>query len=266
MQRLGIVCIILAVVLIPCLAGASDEVTGWSIEADNKIGGATYQEKEVSIDSNWTTFYYEGIVAVDYFKEKGLIGRIDFGMPLTASGEETWDINTKRYQTNDMSFWGMESNVELGYAFPVVADKWGVAPLGRYGFSFTRFTRTNFNVLNIITSTAIVDEDYWVQHIDMGGKFFYKVNDKLNFDIKGLFGFVVYNSAHNSVLGTINGGGGYMTMAETNINYNIYKTWSIAGGGFFGLQYLKGGTSGNMLWPNNYLYSYGGKINLKYTF
>lgn len=262
MKKVVMICAVLAMALTPCAASASD----WNIELDNKIGAMTYQENESPIDSNCIAFYYEGIIAVDYFKEKGIIGRLDFGMPFTSVSEETWDVSGVRYQTNDLSFWGMESNIELGYSFPMVADKWSIAPLGAYGFSFTRFTRTNFNVLNVITSTAVVDEDYWVQHIDMGGKFFYNVNEKLNFDIKGLFGFVVYDSAHNSVLGTIEGGGGYVVKAETNINYKIYNSLYIAGGAFFTTQYLKGGTSGNLIWPNNYLYTYGGKINIKYTF
>lgn len=259
--------IVIAVSLlaVPC-AFAASVGKGLDVALENKIGGVTYKEDYSNVDSDWNAFYYEGLLSVNYFKENSLIGRIDFGMPLASSSEETWRVSGAKYQTNDMKFWGMESNIELGYAMPVISDKMLAAMLGGYGFSFTRFTRTNFNVLNIITSTAIVDEDYWVHHIDIGGKLVYSVNEKLKVDLKGIFGFVVYNSAHNSVLGDVEGEGGYLVKTETNIDYDIAENWALTLGGFFTLQHLEGDTKGNLTWPDNDLYTYGGNIGLKYTF
>ncbi len=250
------------VVLSPYIARAAD----WDIAFENKIGGTHYHEEYSTIDSKWNAFYYEGLISANYFKEKGLVGRVDLGIPVTASAEEQWDVSSVKYQTDDMKFWGMEGNIELGYAMPIIVDKMPFALLGGYGFNFTRFTRTNFIVLSKITSTAIVDEDYWVHHLDLGGKLVYNVSDKLKVDLKSMFGFVVYNSAHNSVLGDVNGDGGYTIRTETNVNYKYSENLALSLGGFFTFQHLEGGTSGNLVWPDNDLYTYGGNIAVKYLF
>jgi len=262
MKWMGWIFTMTAVILLPSLANASN----WDVEFLNRIGGATYQEEYSTIDSDWSAFYYEGIIAVNYFQEKGLVGRFDLGFPVTASAEEQWNVSGTKYQTNDLKFWAIESNIELGYAMPIIVDKMPFSLLGGYGFNFMRFTRTNFNVLNIITSTAIVDEDYWVHHLDIGGKLDYKISDKLKMDLKAMFGFVVYNSAHNSVLGDVDGDGGYVFRTESNIAYSLSKSWALILGGFFTLQHLEGGTSGNLVWPDNDLYTYGGNLSVKYKF
>lgn len=251
-----------------CLAMAASFAVAenWSVDLENKIGGAHYTESFDNVDSKWNAFYYKGILSANYFKEGSIVGRLDFAMPVTSSSEESWNVSGIKYQTNDMMFWGMESNIELGYAFPIVKEKLDLAPIGAYGFSFTRFTRTNFNILNIITSTAIVDEDYWVHHLDIGGKLVYKASDKWTADLKGLYGFVVYDSAHNSEYGTLKGGGGYIIKTELNVAYLFADNLAVSCGAFFDMQHLKGGTSGSIVWPDNDLYTYGGKLDLRYRF
>lgn len=236
------------------------------VNLDSNLGGATYNEKEGGVDSKWAGFYYGGDVNIANCDKKNIEGKLEFGMFGTSSGTETWNVNGAKYQTNDMYFWGMDFLAEAGWAFNFEDYNITLTPLGAYGYKFTRFSRTDFNVLNTITSTAVVDEDFNVHHLDIGGKIDYAPNKKLNLYAKSRFGFVVCNSADNSALGDISGDGGYIVDTEFGINYFFTENMGLNLTGFADLQRLKGGSSSNLIWPDNNLNVYGGTIGVKYTF
>ena len=253
---------LLAMVLFPSLCCA----TNWDIQVENNFAAATYIEKHFSADSNWTAFCYKPTIAADYHQERGVIARVDFSIPLTTTADEKWYYNEEKYQTNDMSFWGLDTNVELGYIIPVIIDKMDVAVIGAYGYRFERFSRSDPTNTNTIPGLSILDQDYNVQHLDIGAKFFYNANEQLNLDLKALYGFVVYNSVKNSAVGTVVGDGGFLFKTEANVNYNFYANWVFSLGAFFDVLHLEGGDSDNFTWPDSDMYIYGGKTSLKYTF
>jgi len=263
----GLLFITAITMLLPSLCDAAN----WGVSFENKIGAATYSEtyKPFELKGRADTFYYEGVVAATYQRpkgEKGVVERIDFGMPVTPYGPEVWKVSGRRYQTDDMRFWGAKTNIEFGYAFPVLEDRLTITPIGRYGFNFTRFSRTNFTLLNILRSSIVVNENCWVHHLDLGARITHYASDRITFRFMGLFGFVVSDIAHNSVLGSITGDGGYIAETDFNIDCRFTETMKATLGGFFGLQHLEGGESDTAIWPDNTLTTYGGMLSLTKQF
>ena len=245
----------------------------WEISFDNTIGGAIYEESDNStgteIKSSWSSFVYKGNVVGSKYDNKYVQGEIFYGMSVAPTSTETWNINGTEYQTNDMSFWGIDTGVLLGWAFPIeIPEKMDIAltPLVGYQYKFTRFTRSNFVVLRKITITATVDEDYNIHSLDLGARVNFKINDKFNVFVKPIFGIVLYNSANNSVAGTIKGDGGFLFNLDAGLNYAITKNFVVEGAFRMELQRLNGATSGSILWPDNSLDNYGGTITVRYKF
>ncbi len=250
----------------PAQATESQENKAWTMEADIRAGAAQYKEKESTISSSFNAFYPELFLTAAHEGENGLQTALGFSFGGTTTDTEKWFINGVEYQTNDLYFYRINAKASIGKILYSENKDFKAVPFLAYGFRFIDFNRTNFNILNIITSRDIVTEKYYIQHIDFGVNFDKKFNDK--FSVSGLasYGYVFYNQAHNSALGDINGSGGYLAEVNVNLGYSLNKSWQLIFGGFGEWQKLKGGEKDNVLWPDNRLDIYGGNIGAKYSF
>ncbi|MFH1995868.1 MAG: hypothetical protein ABIJ27_02590 [Candidatus Omnitrophota bacterium] len=242
------------------------------ITVDDFMGVAIYEEKEsflgVALKSDWKGFYNEGTLRATDYNIKGFEGELFFGVPTTAVSKEEWHISGAKYQTNDMSLWGINTGVMVGWAFPLSVSKdakVAVTPLFGYRWRFLRFTRNNFNILNMVTIAETVDEDFNIHSLETGGKLSFFFKDYELF-VRPMFGFVLYNAATNSALGTVKGDGGYLLFLDGGINFNISENFIIGFEAKAELQRLEGGTKDNVIWPDNSFDVYGGKIKFIYRF
>jgi len=260
----GLLFITALTMLLPSFCAAAD----WGVSFENKLGGAQYFEtyKPLSLKSKTEALYYEGVVAAVYQRKQGVVGRIDFSMPVTPSDVETWKTADVTIQTSDLKSWGTKSNIELGYAIPSFEDRLVFAPMCRYGVNFTRFSRPNVNILNAGTVTSVVNEDCWVHHIDIGARFTNYISDKFTLKFMALCGIVVSNTVHTSEVKSINGIGGSIIETDMSLDYRFTESMRIGIGWFFGVQNLEGATSGAIVWPDNELYTYGGTASLTKEF
>lgn len=268
LMKYALVLVILCVMI--CSASCS---YAWEMSIDNYAGGALYQESDsatgTEVRSDWKAFVYKYNIAFSKYDNQNVQGEIFYGMAVTSKATETWNINGTEYQTNDMSFWGLDTGLAIGWAFPIkISEEVDIAltPLVGYRWKFERFTRSNFVILRRITITETVDEDYSIHTIDVGGRVNFKFNEHVDFFIKPIFGIVFYNGARNSVLGTIDGTGGFLFDADAGISYSITENFIIGAAFRMELQRLDGGTKGNMIWPDNQLDMYGGTLTVKYKF
>lgn len=265
MKKIILFAFFVSLFMAPCYA--------WEISVDDTLGGAVYKEEDSSagfdLDSDWKAFYNKTTLYLADYDNKNIEGEARFGFAATAAGEETWDINTSEYQTNDMSFWGTELGFALGWAFQgVVMDDVDMTftPLLGYKWKFIRFTRSNFNILNIITIRETIDEDFNVHSIDFGFKLNGEFRKKFELYIKPIFGLAFYNSAYNSVLGTVEGDGGYLLDIDVGMNYVFTEHFSLGAMFRTEFQWLEGGSEGNIIWPDNTLEIFGGTIKATYKF
>lgn len=254
------------------LSGATSAYA-YEISFDNYMGGATYGEDDTQngseLNSSWGSFVYKGNISASKYDNKNLQGELFYGMSVSGKAKETWNINGSERQTNDMSFWGIDTGAAVGWAFPVkITGNTGTTatPLIGYRYKFTRFTRQNFVILRRINITDIVDEDYNVHSLDLGARVNFQLNDKCNVYVKPIFGIVVFNNAHNSEAGTVGGSGGFLFNFDAGLGYAFTKNLTLNAGFRMELQRLCGGTTGNLIWPDNTLQNYGGTISLIYKF
>ena len=260
---------------IAVLSGAASAYA-YEISFDNYMAGATYSESDNShgadLNSNWCSFVYKGNLSASKYDNKYLQGELFYGMSVSGQAKETWNINGTESQTNDMSFWGIDTGVALGWAFPIqIPEDMEITatPLIGYRYKFTRFTRQNFVLERRINiSGIIVDEDYNVHSLDLGARVNFKINDKINVYAKPIFGIVLFNNEHNSMLGTIGGSGGFLFNFDAGLGYAVTKNLILSAAFRMELQRLCGGDSNsyNVFWPDNGLDSYGGMLTLTYKF
>lgn len=237
------------------------------IKTDIKVGVANYKEEEQNIKSEYKAVYPEVLFSVTKPGESDVETSLELSFGQTLADVETWYISGEKYQTNDLDF--SRVNIKGSVGKILYSDKYQnlqVIPFGGYGFRFIRFERTNFNILNVITSREVITEKYYLYHLNFGIKFDKKMNDK--FAILGLadFAYVFSNQAENSALGRVVGGGGYLVDGDLNLQYSLNSSWKLSLGGFIELQNLKGGERGNVIWPDNKLNIYGGRIGIQYNF
>jgi len=135
-----------------------------------------------------------------------------------------------------------------------------------YGFGFDNFKRSNFNILDIITLRDTVSEKYYLHHADIGFMAKQKINDKFNVSGAFSYGYIFYNQANNSILGSIKGKGGYLFDVNLGVGYYLTDCLKLSLGGFVELQHLKGGTKDDVIWPDNDLNTYGGEAGVRYKF
>ena len=264
-----LILIILCFTLIPA-EGSAESFSlskNWSLNIQEKIGGATYAEKEQTIKSEWRNIYYRSDVGLDNLRDHSTAIKViaNLGFFAVPTNTETWHVNNIKYQTNDMGFWGITPGLELGYQFNNLDSqkRCSFAPFLGYNYKHIKFKRTNFNILNIITSRDIVSEAYDIHYLDLGTYWDYKVGEKWGAFSRISYGFVLSNKADNSALGIVNGGGGYIIKTDLGLEYQLNDKSSVGFGGFFEIQKLEGGSKGNVIWPDNYLDTYGVLVNYK---
>lgn len=237
------------------------------LETTFRAGTANYKERESTIRSEWDAFYAE--LGVSFFKDTP--GDIEYALGASfgqsVAQNEDWDIDDVLYQTNDMDFFRFNVTGSIGKI--LYSDRYEnlrVVPFLGAGFRLIDFRRSDFNILNIITIRDTVSEKYYLPHIDAGVRFESKLGE--NWGISGMaaFGYVPYNQADNSSLGTVTGIGGYLVNGDINLDYHINDAWVLALGVFSDYQDLKGGSKDNVIWPDNKLFIYGGNLTLRYNF
>jgi len=267
-------------VIVVCLSAAlfaANEAHAWEFSFDNYPAYAIYEENAdvsgVNVSSDWKAFYYKGVLSLSKYDNENFQGEIHCGMGVGSKSTETWDLNDSQVQTNDMSFWNMDTEALIGWAFatptPTVdaphGFKFVITPLIGYGWRFDRFTRQNFHAFGAVNMTDIVDEDYNIQSADLGGRI--SINyEKVTFYVKPIFGIVVYNSANNNELGTVKGDGGFLFNFDAGIDYSLTQNIILGAAFKMELQDLNGATKDNVVWPDNLLQTYGGTISVRGKF
>ena len=267
----GIVCIVL-VFAMQFTAGAE----AWKLEVENYSGYVSYEENEtvsgLDLDSDWSAYINRTGLTFKGYDHEGFEGEVRTGFSFTTENSEKWDINDIECMTNDMKLWAWDAGFLLGWALPLdmnsADSELCFTPLIGYNYEFIRFTRTNFNILDVITVTEVVDIDYYLHALDLGGRIDFAVNEQLNFFVKPIYGFIVYDYVHNSTSGGVEGNGGsYYVNLDAGIEYDINKDWMI--GLLFRAEWqrLSGGNRNNgVVWPANSLDTYGGAVNISYKF
>jgi len=247
----------------------SRSLSAWEIKSDNKLGGMSIHQEADDRNGDWVGFFYEGLLSIGHDAEEGFIGNAEVGFPVSATSEEQWTNRGIEAQTNDLNYWGINTNFEIGYAFPttLIGDlEIGVAPLVGYGFSFLKFERSGFDITTAMPGVAVVSEDYNYHHLDIGGKIYWFASDRITVNLKSMVGFIVYNSNYNSQLGDLTGGNGFLVKTNAGIDYIISRNLIFNLDGFIEFHRLHGATSGNFTWLDTDLTTYGGKLGMKYIF
>jgi hypothetical protein len=245
---------------------------GWEVNLNNKIGHAIYRENESTLKSKWSNFYYRLDLGVDNFadEDRNIKLLANFGFFIAPTDTETWHVSGVKYQTNDMDFFGINQDLAIGYQFkisnPRKEEKLIFTPLLGYGYKRIKFKRTNFNVLNIITSREVVSEIYDIHYLSSGFHADYYTNEKWKFFSNFLYGYIFSNKADNSALGTIDGEGGSLFTFDVGMAYSFNDKNRISFGGFAEFQRLKGGETATVIWPDNDFNSYGALMNYSYSF
>jgi len=241
--------------------------TGWSLDTQLKSGVASYEEDELGVSSEHETPYTELLARGVYQGDSGIEMGIGSSFGYAFSDTETWYVDGLKYQTNDLNFYRFNLNGALGLRLPLQEDaSLHFTPYIGYGFRLIKFERSNFNILNVITSTEVVSEKYYIHHADCGIKLDMDLTDKLTLSPSWAYGYVFYNQADNSALGTIKGGGGFLFDVNIDLKYSLSESWQLLLGGFSEYQKLNGGEQNNIIWPDNSLKIYGGKLAARFVF
>jgi len=255
----------------------------WQVSVDNTSGGAIYKENQTSgnvkIANNWGGFYNKTTFRLGNFDNESFEGDIHYGMFFTSNAKQKLDVNEIEFSTNDMSFWGIDTGLDVGWAFPITATSdfaseeltIVLTPLVGYKWKFMRFASSNLTILDTVSLALTSDDDYNIHCVDVGGRVSMEINDQWEIFAKPIFGIVVYKSMYSSLLGdeygTFNGGSGLVFDFDTGINYAI--TENLIFGAMFALeiQRLYGGTNSiGLSWQDTALDVYGGEIRLAYKF
>jgi len=260
------------------LSVVSSRAYSWEVSVDDFMGYVNYIEDEtvngVNLKSDWGAFYNKTTIFLKDYDNENFEGEARYGMSVTSTDQEKWHINDIEYQTNDLSFWGVDTGFALGWAIPIKSRDPGImellditiVPLVGYNWRYLRFTRTNFNIMNTITIAETVDEYYNLHSIDVGCRLNVNVDEKFDIYLKPVFGILVYDSVNNSALGTVVGDGGFQANIETGISYPIMENLSLDVAFRTELQHLNGGKKGAVIWPDNTLNVFGGNVSVKYKF
>ncbi len=237
---------------------------GWKISAAIRAGRAEYEEKEQTIKSKYDVIYPEAVLTVNNTTAGGMDIGADLAFGYSLTDTETWYVSGAEYQTNDMNFYRGDFKGRLGKV--IGGEDLSITPFIGYGFRYINFERSNFNILNTITLRDVVTEKYYIQHGDAGIKFIKKFGEKISLYGKGTYGHAFYDKAHNSVLGSIDGDGGYIAEGDLNLGFALSDSCELSLGGFAEYQKLKGGQKSGVIWPDNTLEIYGGQVGLLHKF
>lgn len=272
------ICLITSAIFMTFLISLHAQAEVWEVSADHYMGAAIYRESDTyegtDIESDCKSFYEKVTLNFGNYDKEGLEGDIHYGMFFTSGATETWDVDSVQFQTNDMRFWGIDAGFDIGWAFPIegISDfsynkiNMVLTPIVGYRWKFIRFSRDDMNIMNTVVITETVDEDFYINSIDVGGKLDIEINDSLNLFIKPILGIVVYNSSYNSALGSMGGGGGLFFDGTVGLDYSITDDVVLGLSFRTELQRLQGGEKDGMIWPDNSLDIYGGSVSIKYLF
>jgi len=241
---------------------------GWELTAELQGGGAEYEEhaSSVDVDSKWNDFFGRVNLSLGNYDLERFEGGIKGSLFGTLEDTEKWYLNGSLYQNNDMYFTGGSFLAEAGIAIGD-KEKPGMlifTPLVGYGYNRNHFVRSNFVTSGTVSELGEVSEDYDVHYIDFGGKLNFVFNEKMLVDLRASCGVVVDNEADNSLLGTVDGHGGYIPKFDGKLKLVTGPDSSLNIGGFCEHQHLEGGTSGNVEWPDNDLLLWGFTLGATY--
>ena len=256
--------------LAPSACALEADPARWRVTWEPSFGISAYEEDTGSgssrILSDWDAFIYGGRLGVDNHasSEEGIRGRFSLDTFASATATETWTVGGAKYQTNDMDLWGISPGLEAGYAFLLDDESQSqLIPSVGYEFRYLKFSRTNFNILNIITSRDVVTESYQIHLSWAGMRGIHRLGSDWRLEGATLAGLVFDNAADNSSLGVVDGHGGWIFRTEANLQ-RTWESWTLGLGGFFDHQRLEGGSKSGVIWPDNELDAYGGRAVLTY--
>lgn len=238
-----------------------------SVDARGKGGVVSYKERYTDLSSYYKSAYSEGLVSAAAEVDKAVYAYVDFFGGTAFKDTEKWYFGGAEFQTNKMKFNRLGGNVRVGKVFfSDIYKDFKATPFVTYGYSYTDFKRSNFNILGAPLNIGAVNEQYYVHHVGGGVTFDKKFNSRFGISGFGLYSYVFSNQAHNSALGKIDGDGGSFTDAELDFNYYFTDNFRLKLGGFFELQELNGKNNNVVIWPDNKTMFYGGQIGLQTVF
>lgn len=249
----------------------SPRTYAWEVSLDDYTGGAAYRESADVVESDWSAFYNKTTLHLGDYDNKEIEGNVHFGISASDENTETWVVDGAEYQTNDMSFQGTDTGLDIGWALPVDMGKDGKAaltltPLLGYRWKSISFTRDNFIIQNTITEKKAIYEDYDLHFVDLGGRVSAEFADKLEFFARSVFGIGLHNGANNSEYGTVDGDAGLLLNFDTGVSYSPTENVVVRLAFTCETQHLYGGANDTAFWPNNSLDTYGGTVSVKHRF
>lgn len=235
---------------------------------DIRLAKAIYEEKEGTVSSRYKVFYPELSLALASKDEQNTEKAISLSFGHSLTRREKWFVDQDLRQTNDLYFSRakIEASIAKELKFSFYGQDLLLEPYLGAGFIYINFSRTNFNVLNIITSREVVTEKYYLLYPDFGLRLDREIGE--GWAIVGLasFGPVLYSRADNSALGSINGDSGYLVKGNFGLRNVLNESCELKFIWFAELQHIKGGSKGDIIWPDNKLDIYGIDIGMQFKF
>lgn len=249
------------------LLGSPAAEKPWAVATDVTLAGLSYKESDSGLKSSFKALYTEFSAELSRRLPYGFITSARGSFGLTTNEPETWKIDNITVQTNDLDLWQVSADSKLAYALTFErANGLRLLPSVGYGFRYVKFTRSNFNIPDIITIRDTVSERYAIHHLDVGLGIDYALGERWRLVSDTSAGFVVYNQADNSVLGTVTGNGGLLIRSRLGLEWALHDSWNVTVEGYSEFQDLEGGRKGNVIWPDNTLAVYGGSLRAKFSF
>ncbi len=245
---------------------------GWQMTSDVEIGTLSYEEdaSSVGVTSDLGSSYGKLNIEYGESNEEQLEAGIHISLFQSLEDEENWHLGGfGLIQTNDTDLWGVNASANLGWAFVIhdeIEESVILTPYAGYGYRFWEFSRSNFNVLGTVVEVGEVSEDYNIHYLDFGSRLIWNVSRKTSFKVGWGYGWVRFTEANNSELGKIEGEGGRIIQWDVALSYLFSENVAAFAGFGFESQNLDGGTSGNVIWPDNEAIFLGGKVGAVYRF
>lgn len=254
---------------LPPLAPLPSALTGkpWTFSIDTGLGWVKYREREQTLESAFDTFFTEAVGTLARRGPSDTEITLRGGAGITLTDTETWDLNDAHAQTNDLSFHRFTFEGRFGKWFDAPdGSPLRTQPFVNYGARYLRFERSRFAVANALTIRDTVDESYWVHHLGGGVRVVARPSERWEVDSAASLGWVFRNTAKNSVLGTVDGGGGVVAGFSLGAACRLAPDWRMKIAGSVDVQDLEGGETGTVIWPDNTLQVLGGNVEFEYSF
>lgn len=238
-----------------------------TVDTRAKGGVVSYKERYPNLSSRYKYAYSEGLVSAAVEVDKAVYAYVDFFGGSAFKDTEKWYFAGNEFQTNKMKFYRLGTNVRVGKIFfSDIYTDFKATPFVTYGYRYTDFKRSDFNILGAPLNIGAVSEKYYVHHVGGGVTFDKRFNRRFGISGFGLYSYVFYNQADNSTFGKIDGDGGSLTDAGLDFNYYFTDNFKLKLGGFFELQELNGKNNNVVIWPDNKTMFYGGQVGLQAVF